>query len=530
MTPLCSHVPSKEERLRSLWPLFAILALGFFMRLYTCSNTYIVNPDGPLYIHQARAIYFNQLNQLTSCGLTYLSPYPFFIAGAYTLLSDWVASARAVSLLFGTMTLLPLYLLLRRFTERRISLICLLIFALNPTLVDASADVIKEPVSWPLMGFGLYFFIRNLDEDGNPYLTFSSICFLAAATARIEAILFLVVSVAFILLLAKRNRIVKLLYFLAPVALFILLAAITLKGSESSVGSTFRFGEVLDKPSAVLAGYKTLRQNLSGLIQQPVMGSLELFLERARNLVWFIALGTLASYVIQTFFYPFFLPFLLGLPGIAQKTRNDLRIAYLVFLSLSALALLYFHILHTWVIALRFVVIFMFPSFICMAYGIDRLLAFFTLRWRLTRRSAVALVCLAVLAFGLSKDLGSRERDKVVFRQMGELIARHEGKACVIHVASSLHLLRWLSFYANLNYPGAPCPQPYSDFDALVGTDYAGFVQNLKRENVTYFVWEEKRWPPKTFNFEKEVGPDHFEALGSWNHPDSGRIVLYRVT
>jgi hypothetical protein len=260
------------------------------------------------------------------------------------------------------------------------------------------------------------------------------------------------------------------------------------------------------------------------------MGSLELFLERARNLVWFIALGTLATYVIQTFFHPFFLPFLLGLPGITKKTRSDSRIAYLVLLSLSALVFLYFHILHTWVIGTRFIVLFMFPSFICVAYGIEKLLPFFTRRFRLDMRSAVALVCLTILAFGLPKNFGPRESDKVVFRQIGELIAHRQGNAQVIHVASSLHLLRWLSFYSNLNYRGAPCPQPYSDFAALVGTDYAGFVQNLKGEKVRYFVWEEKRWPPGAFNFEKEVSSDHFKALGSWSHPDSGRIILYQVS
>lgn len=524
------HAALKENPLSSVLLLFAILTLGFLIRLYACANTWIVNPDGPLYIHQARAIYFHQWDQLTSCALNYVSPYPFLIAAVYTVFKNWIASARAVSLLFGMMALVPIYLLLRVFFERHISLICLLLLALTPTLVDASAELIKEPVSWPFLGFGLYFLVKSLDGDRSVFVALSSICFLAAATARIEVILFLALSSVYLLFGVKKNRIVNLICFLAPVAVSFLSAAFILKGLGLSVGASLRIEEVVPKFSATITGYKSLRQNLGVLMHQPVMGSLELFLEQARHLVWFIGLGSILSYVIGTFFYPFFFPFILGLPGTVKKVRSDSRIALLLLLSLSALIVLYFHLLQTWVIGTRFLVLFMFPSFICVAYGIQNLLAFFARRFGMNRRSAIALVCLAILAFGLPKNLKPRESDKMVFRQIGELIAHREGNSHVIHVASSLHLLRWLSFYSNLNYRGAPCPQPYSDFAALVGTDYAVFVQNLRVKNVRYFVWEEKRWPAGTFDFEKEVSPDHFKALGSWSHPDSGRIVLYQVS
>ena len=34
----------------------AVFALGFLLRLYAFHHTYIINPDGILYIQQARAI------------------------------------------------------------------------------------------------------------------------------------------------------------------------------------------------------------------------------------------------------------------------------------------------------------------------------------------------------------------------------------------------------------------------------------------------------------------------------------------
>ena len=55
-----------------------IFILGLVIRLFACQHTVIVNPDGVYYIHQARAIYYGEWNSLTSCGVSFLSNYPFY--------------------------------------------------------------------------------------------------------------------------------------------------------------------------------------------------------------------------------------------------------------------------------------------------------------------------------------------------------------------------------------------------------------------------------------------------------------------
>jgi hypothetical protein len=91
-----------------------IIGLGFVIRLFCFQYTAVINPDGAIYIHQARAIYYGLYDSLTTCGMSYVSIYPIFIAGAYAILADWVIAAKSVSLIFGTMTLVPLYFLLKR--------------------------------------------------------------------------------------------------------------------------------------------------------------------------------------------------------------------------------------------------------------------------------------------------------------------------------------------------------------------------------------------------------------------------------
>ena len=60
--------------------LYFIVLLGLAIRLIAWANTYVVNPDGTLYIHQAKAIYYGQKEALF-CGYSFVANYPVMIAG-----------------------------------------------------------------------------------------------------------------------------------------------------------------------------------------------------------------------------------------------------------------------------------------------------------------------------------------------------------------------------------------------------------------------------------------------------------------
>ena len=94
--------------------IYLVVLLGLAIRLVAWTNTSVVNPDGTLYIHQAKAIYYGHKEALF-CGYSFIANYPVMIAGVFGIVQDWIFSARLVSLLFGTAALIPLYLLLREF-------------------------------------------------------------------------------------------------------------------------------------------------------------------------------------------------------------------------------------------------------------------------------------------------------------------------------------------------------------------------------------------------------------------------------
>ncbi len=507
-----------------------ILLLGFGIRLFASIFIGIINPDGPFYIYQAKAIYYGQWDQLTSCNMHFLSAYPIFIASAYTILQDWITAARSVSLFFGTLTLVFIYLFLRRFFERHVSALGTLVFALIPVFVTRSGDVVRGPVAWFFMISGLYFFVLHFDNRKHVPLVLSSLCYLIAAWARIEVILFLGVSVLYILFLEREKKFVKLLSFIAPPLLLLLLSFVGLKFLNTSLGDLFRADDMLSKFSGPIHGYKAIRASLAELMNQPVIGPFEMFVEKARHLVWFIALATLCVYVIKAFFYPYFIIFALGLPGLGAKIRGDRRIVYLMLLCVFSLALLYVHLLQTWTIGSRFLALFMLPASVILGFGLEKIFGFLRSRFRWNARAAFVLLCLFILAFGLAKNLKPRERNKVVFKNIGQFIAEREGGIEPIPIATSSHILYWVSFYAHLNYRGKDCPQQYFDLRDMIGNRYEDFLENLRRGGFRYFIWEERHWPAGAFDFTKEMKGEDFQALGNWYHPDTGRMILFKIT
>ena len=553
-----------DDKYSSFRIAILIILFGFAIRLFSFHYVYIINPDGVLYIHQARAIYYGLKDSILTCGMGYLSNYSILIVVAYKIFGDWVVAAKSVSLFFGTITLFPLYFLLNRFFKKEISLIATLIFALIPDFVARSADVVRDPVFWFFSVLGLYFFVSQIEKrnyiypvrnnapsvkgemikkdnialeglknrskfSNRVYLILSSLSFLMASWARIEAILFILVSFVYILLVRQDRKIKKISIFAIPVILILLFSVFGSMIFNMSVNKFHRAHAITAKFSAPMIEYKNLRESLTELMNQPLKENLQHFLHKARHLVWLIALGTLVKYAVRAYFYPFFFIFIIGLGGIWTRIKGDNHILYLAFLAISALILLYMHTLHTWMMFNRFFAIFIFPSFIFVGFGLEKIIVFLRSRFNLKESVILFVLCLLILACSLPKNLQSREADKIVFKEIGELIADRDGNNKEIQIVTSLHSIRWISFYANLNYEGAPYPQKNDDLDNIIGKNYSEFVQNLKIRGIRYFLWEEKHWPRYRFDFMNRKNPKDFIKLGEWKHPDTGRLILFSV-
>ncbi len=505
-----------------------IIGLGFLARLFCFKYTYVINPDGVIYIHQARALYHGLWDSVNSCEMSYLSVYPLLMVPFYKIFGDWVTASKSVSLFFGTMALVPLYFLSRRFFERSTSALVLLVFAVMPFFIHRSVDVVRGPVFWFFSLLGFYLFLSRTEKRDNVYLVLSNLSFLMAAWARVEALLFIIVSCLYLLAVEKGFKIRKFFVFLSP-ALALFLVGATWLAFDLSYLNVVRYNFLTKHLSEPFAGYERLREGLAKLQFKRLGYVKPYYMEWIRQLAWFNALGMILICMVETLFYPFFLIFVIGVPGAWRRIKTDKGFLCLIFAAAGAFVILYMFALNKQTISHRYMALLVLPCFIFIAFGLERIMAFFRGRFRLREHFAIPLLCLLILGCSLPKGLKPREKDKLVFQEIGEFIANREGNNREIQIASPKHSLGWVSFYANLNYKGAPCPLRNYDFWRIAGRSYHEFLKNLKKRDIGYFLYSERYWPKRRFDFMKKRMAKDFLKIKKWSHPDTGRLILFEV-
>jgi len=508
--------------------IYWVIAAGVAVRVVAAIYTCVINPDGILYIQQAKAIDQGDWMLLRSC-VPFVSSYPFLIAAAHGVFPSWVASARTVSVFFGSLTLIPLYFLVRRFTDQRTACVCVLLYAFMPVLVGGSADLIRDPICWFFLVSGLYFFVRQLEDTTTSlrrffYLVPSYVLFLMAGWARPEAFIVLIFSCCYTFLYPLFSK--QKSYLLVSVSSLLLFGLFLASGAmifDPSFG-TYSAG-ASSKLSASIDAYRNLTQQLGAFAEGLDQGMLRSFLFKTRKLIWLTDLGVLVGSSVAAIFYPFAPFFIFGFFGLTARLRNDPRVVYLLILVILGYLLLFAHVLQFWYMEHRFLHIIILSGSILAAFGIEHTLGFIQKRLRWQSALAVVLICLYILAFGLGKNIRKRDEDKVVFRQIAKYISSLEkpGHVFIPVLTSNASSLKLVTMYLNLDLPTGFCPLQIApdirEIDSL--------LKYVKDNQVRYFLWDEKNWQKTQVNLSNEDFRQNFNYLERWHHPEYGELMLF---
>jgi hypothetical protein len=511
----------------SVFLIAGVIAIGAALRVIAWINSVIIDPDGPLYIEQARAIYYHRWDLLANCGPNYVANYPFFIAACHFLIPGWEVCARAVSFLFGTAFLIPLYLMLRCFTDRNVSALTTLTFAALPLFVGRSVDVLRDSTYWFFLASGLYFFVVHLKQEKPLALLFCSISLLMASWARVEAVLFIPIS--FFYLASSRQKLKNMFVFALPVILVLLAGSVLALFTDVPINSLHRGGEILDKISATTSQYQSLRDELKVLADSQQDEWLNFFLSAARTNMWLVALGLLLNRLLESFLYIFFVILIIGLSDIRKKLAEDRRFAYFLILAVAAFILLYVHTFHRWVRESRYMVILLLPCAVFIGLGYQKIINRLKVIFPGKAFRPFLIIASLVILCTLPKNLTHFEPDKVVFKEIGQLIATREGNHRIINISASQTTQLWVSFYANLHYKGALCFQREKENSwRFFSKSPDSFFQTLKDRNIQYLLWTQRQWPQDIDLFKSPHHPN-LKEIGKWYHPDTGAIILYKV-
>ncbi len=192
--------------------LCLLLIISLIIRLII-GNVQIITQDGVLYVRIAQDISAGNLHHVNTYG--FFSLYPFLISLFHVLLRDWELSGKMVSVIFGSLTVVPLYLLIARLFGQKTAFVGSLLYTVHPRFVEYSSDVLREPLFWFLCVSALWLAWEGIVRRRWFFIAMSSCSCGLAIFTRLEGILVFCIIILWIgwyLLIRRKNRTKGLLY------------------------------------------------------------------------------------------------------------------------------------------------------------------------------------------------------------------------------------------------------------------------------------------------------------------------------
>jgi len=176
-----------KEKLKN--PFIISILLLFFalvVRLYMVFSANIITPDGMQYIEVARIIVSGNLKKISD--FSFFNLYPFLIVAFQKVFFDWEMSGRLVSAFFGSLAVVPFFLLIRGLINSRIAFMASLFYIISPRLVEYSSDVLREPVFWFFSIASLYCAWRAVSHKKWMFLVLAGLFVGVATFTKFEGV------------------------------------------------------------------------------------------------------------------------------------------------------------------------------------------------------------------------------------------------------------------------------------------------------------------------------------------------------
>jgi 4-amino-4-deoxy-L-arabinose transferase-like glycosyltransferase len=167
----------------------------------------IITLDGILYIKIAKGINSGNFQGVTDYG--FFNLYSFLIALFQMIVHDWEYSGKMVSVVFGSLTVIPLFFLIRGLFNQNTATVSVLLYTVHPRFVEYSSDVLREPVFWFFSITALWLAWEGISRRKGFLFVLSSMSTGFAMFTRVEGVMVFLIVVLWILwffLNDKQNR------------------------------------------------------------------------------------------------------------------------------------------------------------------------------------------------------------------------------------------------------------------------------------------------------------------------------------
>jgi len=217
-TRMTSQTPGAQRARSTLAPsekrtLALLVATAFCVRLFLLRYQYVINTDGVYYAVLGKKLVSGDFQGGLS---TYWPPlYPLLVGLSSLLFDDLEFAARFVSVIAGTLLILPLYLLIRRSYDTATATVGASLAVIYPGLTDSSTLAMAEALYALLLATSLLTALSALCNHAPRSSLFTGLLLGAAYLTKPEAICYSALLVVFLLgvgLVSKPRRIASSAY------------------------------------------------------------------------------------------------------------------------------------------------------------------------------------------------------------------------------------------------------------------------------------------------------------------------------
>lgn len=178
----------KLFKTNTLIPLSVVvfIIIAFILRLNLLLNSSaLLESDDAIYMSMARYFYEGNLNGIIHPIWPPL--FPFFSAIFYKFINEWGYAGRMVSVVSGTLLMIPIYLIGKSYANRVTGLIAVLLAIFSYPLLQASYQAYTESLQILLFWIGAYFYLKILDTNNLIFAFLSGIFWGLTFLVRSEA-------------------------------------------------------------------------------------------------------------------------------------------------------------------------------------------------------------------------------------------------------------------------------------------------------------------------------------------------------
>jgi len=475
---------------KRVWLLPVLAFIGAFaVRFYLVFFSDIITPDGILYIKTARLIESGESKKLME--FTFIHLYPYLVLLAHKIFPDWETAGRMVSVLMGSLTVIPLFLLTKRMFGLRIASITALFYIINPRLADYSADVLREPTFWFFSITALWLAWEGVSRDNLIWMILSSISTALAAFARIEGVAIFVVILLWIIWYFARqkpdNRRLCLHLSVYILAFPVLLSPFIFM--FRGIFARWDFGFTLVKIWLLITSKSSEALELSPEGIRTVRPELVTFLDLARSHRYVIFLSDIILKLVKSLNVVFFFFAVIGIFGRKNVAYSKNEIPVAIWFGVFFITA-FLYIAKVYYFSTRHGTLLVFPMLIWAGIG------FFELKeqirsWLgkvypsafLTRHMAAILI-FAILIAILPKTLSPGGYEKRELREAGVYL-KAKGYSGVVF-AGEPRLYR-IAFYADSEFDSLPFAQTIEELVGFMKKGNARFlIVDAKTDNASY--------------------------------------------